>query len=64
MTSHRNASDPHDYSDEGDLAEQRSPVGEEEGIDVPSGRGIEDADEADLLEQTIPVPDDDDEYRS
>jgi hypothetical protein len=51
---------PHDYADDADLAEQQTPVGDEEDLDV---RGRDDVDEGDLLEQAIPVPEDDDDHR-
>ena len=54
------ASNPHDYADDADLAEQQTPVAEEEDIDV---RGRDDVDEGDLLEQATSVPGDDEEYR-
>ena len=50
-------SNPHDYADDADLAEQRTPLEEEQTVEV---RGRDDVDEADLLEQATPVPDDDD----
>jgi hypothetical protein len=57
-------SSPHDHADDADLAEQQSPVGQEdredEGIDIG---GRDDADEGDLLEQATPVPEDDDDHR-
>ena len=54
------SSDPHDYVDEADLAEQQTPVGEEESVDV---HARDDVDEGDLLEQATPVPDDEDADR-
>lgn len=51
---------PHDYADDADLAEQQTPVDEEEGLDL---RRRDDVDEADLLEQATPVPEDDDDHR-
>jgi hypothetical protein len=53
------ASNPHDYADDADLAEQQTPVAEEEDIDV---RGRDDVDEGDLVEQATPVPRDDEDY--
>jgi hypothetical protein len=55
------ASNPHDYADDADLAEQKTPVAEEEeDIDI---RGRDDVDEGDLLEQATSVPGDDEDYR-
>jgi hypothetical protein len=57
--------DPHDILrpvDDADLAEQQRPVGEEEPLVLPD-RGYDDADEGDLLEQLMPVPEDDDDHR-
>jgi hypothetical protein len=51
---------PHDNADDADLADQRTPVGEEEDVDV---RARDDVDEADLVEQATPVPEDDDDRR-
>ena len=51
------SSDSHGYVDEADLAEQQTPVGDDESVDV---HGRDDVDEGDLLEQAIPVPDDED----
>jgi hypothetical protein len=53
-------SSPHDHADDADIAEQQTPVGDDEDIDV---RGRDDVDEADLLEQATPVPEDDDDRR-
>ena len=53
------ASDPHDYADDADLAEQQIPVAEEPAMEV---HGRDDVDEADLLEQATFVPEDDDDY--
>jgi hypothetical protein len=52
-------SDPHDYAEDADLAEQGTSVEDEEPVDL---RQRDDVDEGDLFEQAIPVPDDDD-YR-
>jgi hypothetical protein len=52
------ASDPHDYADDADLAEQQTPVSEEPTDEV---QGRDDVDEADLLEQATSVPEDDDD---
>jgi hypothetical protein len=49
-------------ADDADVAEQERTVGEEEPLDLPD-RGDVDADEADLLEQSTPVPEDDDDHR-
>jgi hypothetical protein len=57
--------DPRDIlqpADDADLAEQLRPVGDEEPVVLPD-RGYDDADEGDLLEQFIPVPEDDDDHR-
>jgi hypothetical protein len=52
---------PHDHADDADLAEQQTPVvDEEEDLDV---RRRDDVDEGDLLEQATPVPEDDDDHR-
>jgi hypothetical protein len=53
-------SNPHDHADDADLAEQQTPVGEEQDLDV---RERDDVDEGDLLEQATPVPEDEDEHR-
>jgi len=49
-------------ADDADVAEQQRAVGEEEPLDLPEG-GYVDADEGDLLEQSTPVPEDDDDHR-
>lgn len=54
-------SSPHDNADDADIAEQQTPVGDEEAIDV---RRRDDVDEADQLEQSTPVPEDDDDHRA
>jgi hypothetical protein len=54
--------DPRQTADEADLAEQRTPGGEDDAdADVRAG---DEADEGDLIEQAMPVPDsDEDDYR-
>ena len=61
-------SDPRDIlgqADDADVAEQQrlvDEVDEDELLDLPA-RGYDDADEGDLLEQSTPVPEDDDDHR-
>jgi hypothetical protein len=61
-------SDPRDIlgqADDADVAEQQrlvDEVDEDQLLDLPA-RGSDDADEGDLLEQSTPVPEDDDDHR-
>ena len=52
---------PHDDADDADLAEQQTPIDEEEDLDV---RRRDDVDEGDLPEQATLVPEDDDDHGS
>ena len=53
---------PHDYADDADLAEQQTPIDEEEE-EMLDPRRRDDVDEGDLLEQATPVREDDDDHR-
>jgi hypothetical protein len=62
MTATNDPRDELGEADDADVAEQQRSIGEEEPVDLPD-RGGYDADEADLLEQSTPVPEDDDDHR-
>lgn len=60
-------SNPHEHdteADEADLAEQRTPVADDDEEDEERVvRVRDDVDEGDLLEQSTSVPEDDDDHR-
>ena len=55
--------DPHDYADPADLAEQGTPLEEDDDEEVVIDETDPEVDDADRWEQATPVRGDDEEYR-